>query len=160
ESWMALPTVVLPDGPRERAMKRRGSRAAAAAVALTIFLGAGAWQASASSVWAVVPTPNVGSDINELSASSALSSTDAWAVGSFEDSSLTTRTLIEHWNGSRWKIIASPNPDPVQNDLLGVAAVSASDVWAVGFSGQEKRVLVEHWNGTAWSVVATPGAGT
>src|SRR5438094_3509187 len=105
---MALLTVVLQDGPRERGMKRRGSHAAAAAVAVTILLGAGAWQAAASSVWAVVPTPNVGSDINELAASSALSSTDAWAVGFFRSSN-RYRTLTEHWDGTLWSILPSPN---------------------------------------------------
>src|SRR6266568_4644968 len=130
-------------------MKRWGSHVTAA-VAVSTFLGAGAPTAAAPP----------GSPSSTLNAVSGVSSNDVWAVGSFQDASLTTRTLIEHWNGSRWKIIASPNPDPARNDLLGVAALSASDVWAVGFSGQEERVLVEHWNGTAWSVVATPGAGT
>src|SRR2546429_9474978 len=115
---MALPTVVLPDGPRERVRKRRGPRAAAAAVALPIFLGAGAWQASASSVWAVVPTPNVGSDINELSASSALSSTDAWAVGFFRSSN-RYRTLTEHWDGTLWSILPSPNVGTAGSFLAG-----------------------------------------
>ena len=68
-----------------------------------------------------------------------------------ENGDINTTFDVRKENG-RWKIIASPNPDPLRNDLLGVAAVSAGDVWAVGFSGQEKRVLVEHWNGTAWSV--------
>jgi hypothetical protein len=32
-----------------------------------------------------------------------------------------------------WSIVASPNPSSSENTLLGVAAVSASDVWAVGY---------------------------
>jgi hypothetical protein len=37
-----------------------------------------------------------------------------------------------------------------------VAALSANDVWAVGyFSGQGYRTLVEHWNGSSWSVATS-----
>jgi hypothetical protein len=31
-----------------------------------------------------------------------------------------------------WAIVTSPNVDPGDDDLAGVAAVSSSDVWAVG----------------------------
>lgn len=66
-------------------------------------------------------------------------------------------TLIEQWDGSSWRIVASPG----SGYLNSVAAVSSRDVWAVGnaVSGQgvESQVttLVEHWNGTQWSVVPT-----
>src|SRR5215472_15370480 len=39
----------------------------------------------------------------------------------------------------------------------GVAATSASDVWAVGLSGA--RALILHFNGTAWRRVASPALG-
>src|SRR5690349_24609207 len=39
------------------------------------------------------------------------------------------------------------------SSLIGVAAVSANDIWAVG-GGQ--RTVIEHWDGTAWTIV--PGA--
>ncbi len=41
---------------------------------------------------------------------------------------------------------------PQRTIMLGVAAVSASDVWAVGAGGP----FTEHWNGTSWSLVSTP----
>ena len=39
-----------------------------------------------------------------------------------------------------------------------MAAVSASDVWAVGSygSGGTNRTLIEHWNGTAWTRAPSP----
>lgn len=42
--------------------------------------------------------------------------------------------------------------------LHSVAAVSARDAWAVGYSGRGNRtqVLVEHWNGSAWKRVPHP----
>ena len=39
--------------------------------------------------------------------------------------------------------------------LLGVAALSASDAWAVGSVPHPNGVMIEHWNGTAWTVQAT-----
>ncbi len=43
------------------------------------------------------------------------------------------QTLIEHWDGSSWSIVSSPNPAGV-NDLSAVTAVpGTSDAWAVGY---------------------------
>ena len=41
-------------------------------------------------------------------------------------------TLTEHWNGTAWSVVASPNAGTI-NSLQSVAAVSANDVWAVGY---------------------------
>ncbi|HEY1914640.1 MAG TPA: hypothetical protein VGH27_03600 [Streptosporangiaceae bacterium] len=38
-----------------------------------------------------------------------LSASNAWAVGDYSDGD-ASRTLIEHWNGSKWANIASPGP--------------------------------------------------
>jgi hypothetical protein len=50
----------------------------------------------------------------------------------------------------------SPRPASLttSGQLNGVAAVSASDVWAVGGTGN--GALIEHWNGTAWKQVPSP----
>ena len=39
--------------------------------------------------------------------------------------------------------------------------VSATDVWAVGFSetSEIEQTLTLHWDGTSWSVVSSPAAG-
>jgi hypothetical protein len=72
-----------------------------------------------------------------------------------------TRTLVEHWNGTAWSIVTSRNAT-TSNLLTGVAAVAANDVWAVGYtittdgSNQPDKTLIEHWNGTAWSLVTSP----
>ncbi len=50
--------------------------------------------------------------------------------------------------------MASPNRQGAENELLGVSARAAKDVWAVGYYGgnADHHTLIEHWNGTAWSV--------
>ena len=118
--------------------------------------------------WTIVKSPNPapGSD---LFAITALSATDIWAVGVYSHrlgTSLVSRTLIEHWNGTAWTVVQSQNPGSGFNYLTGIAALSADDIWAVGFSssGQTvqgmQEVLIEHWDGTSWKVVQGQSPGT
>jgi len=92
---------------------------------------------------------------------SAASSADVWAVG-YASQDATIRTLIEHWDGSGWAIVPSPNRPGVPNDLEDVVVVSPVDVWAVGHSGPapEWSTLVEHWDGSQWTIVPSPTMGT
>jgi hypothetical protein len=62
-----------------------------------------------------------------------------------------------HWNGTAWSVSqsVSVNDSTNQNALAGVAAISASTVWAVGdyFPAAENEpvyALLEHWNGSRW----------
>jgi hypothetical protein len=99
---------------------------------------------------------------------SASSPTDVWAVGrsctACYDLGETTRTLIEHWNGTGWGKVKSPSPSTTRNALVGVAAISSSDAWAVGdyckmnCEGDHlgDRTLLEHWDGTSWTKVKSP----
>jgi hypothetical protein len=57
---------------------------------------------------------------------------------------------------SAWNIVPSPNPATGYNVLLGVAAVSPGDVWAVGQASLPAVTLAEHWDGGNWSVVPGP----
>src|SRR2546421_2756535 len=111
--------------------------------------------------WSVVPSPNASTN-SGLSAVATVSATDAWAVGGSGSQMSTGQTLIEHWNGAHWQIVQSPNPSSRFNTLYGVTAVSATNVWAVGFDVNTSLVtqtLVEHWNGSIWSVVKSPSPG-
>jgi hypothetical protein len=58
---------------------------------------------------------------------------------------------------SGFVVVASPNVG-AEAELSSVAAVSPSDVWAVGAAAG--RNLVEHWTGSAWNKVAVPHPGT
>ncbi len=113
------------------------------------------------SSWSVVSSPNVGTGANVLNGVAVASANDVWAVGSYSNSSGALQTLVEHWNGTSWSVVSSPNMG-AGDYLFGVAVVSATDVWAVGDYGNGGgafQTLVEHWNGTAWSVVSSPNVG-
>src|SRR5436190_12166876 len=59
--------------------------------------------------------------------------------------------------------LRSPGAPHSQNNLNGVAAVSANDIWAVGYYGQASganQTLIEHWDGKSWSVIPSPKVGT
>jgi hypothetical protein len=114
-------------------------------------------------IWSVVrnPLPKFGGELNGVA---ALASNNVWAVGQMNSTSTAggfpiAIPLIEHWNGTMWSTVASPNPSPVLGaQLLAVTAVSSSNIFAVGTGD-----LVEHWDGVKWSIVASPafnGGGT
>jgi hypothetical protein len=54
-----------------------------------------------------------------------------------------------------------PNPSSTVNELRGVSALSATDVWAVGTYFDERtgidETLTVHWDGRRWSRVKSPG---
>jgi hypothetical protein len=80
-------------------------------------------------------------------------------VGQYEAPDSLQRTLIEHWNGSKWTQVSSPNSSQRFNALTAVAAVSTSDVWAVGFGinkSNKSEQLIEHWDGKNWTITPNP----
>ena len=109
--------------------------------------------------WSQVPAANPGSAFNDLEAVSAASATDIWAVGDQLGASLPFDTLTEHWHGSAWTTVASPNgttSDTGVNQLVGVAVISSKDAVAVGWAqskgGPFYHVLILKWNGTRWAI--------
>jgi hypothetical protein len=105
--------------------------------------------------WAVTPSPNVGRKENVLYGLAVLSGTDAWAVGHTTVLDRQSRTLIEHWDGARWRVVPSANMNARHSELFDAVAVSENDVWAVGGSdrGDNWEFLIEHWDGHRWSLV-------
>lgn len=104
-----------------------------------------------------------GSQHSFLNSITALSATDIWAVGSY-DNGITSPgfTLVEHWNGTRWSLVSAPNPGPNNNILGNVTRVPDTDhLWATGlqFNGFQVQSLIEYWNGTTWSLVPAPLVG-
>jgi hypothetical protein len=70
----------------------------------------------------------------------------------------STTALIEHWNGTSWKMVTTHAPSG-KNELFGIAALSASNIWAIGQSDQGSLTinsLLLHYNGSAWSSVVGP----
>jgi hypothetical protein len=91
---------------------------------------------------------------------------DVWAIGYYTDSMAVEQTLIEHWDGVRWSVVASPDvgtTGSAHNRLHGIAAVSANDIWAVGYfqpiATSQRSTLILHWDGSSWNVVPDTSLG-
>jgi hypothetical protein len=78
-----------------------------------------------------------------------------WAVGAAGPGG-ALQALVEEMTASGW--VSVPAATPADSLLESVSAVSADDIWAVGYySASGKAVpLLEHWDGTAWSQVTSP----
>lgn len=137
------------------------------------------------STWSAVAIPQPGTtvtapydidDVTYLSAISADSPDDVWAVGGyFSQGSSLFRPYALHFNGTTWSVATLPQvsgaTSATQYEFGSVVANSPTDVWAVGQSYQSEvsfptssnstsSTLIEHWNGTAWSVVSSPSPGS
>lgn len=132
------------------------------------------WPASALSAlnwngtsWVRVPVPHPGTLTNTLNGVAAVSASDVWAVGSFQNTR-TAKTLIVHWDGTSWARVPSHSlgaGSMYGSVLTGVSATSASDVWAVGYYSEANpsatfQNLILHWDGTSWTRVPSPEPGT
>ena len=111
--------------------------------------------------WSIVSSPNVsGAQHNLLSGVTCASANDCWAVGHKSGATRTFDPLIEHWNGTSWAIVNSPDSTSLQADRLSsVACAAANDCWAVGYSNNSDfgaPTLVQRWDGTSWSIVNSP----
>ncbi len=109
------------------------------------------------------PSPNAGHPAGgQLGDVVALATDDAWAVGSYGQGA-PSRTLIEHWDGTAWSVVPSPNKGPFPNSLSAIDAVAADDIWAVGTwftKAFVDRTLILHWDGVSWHRVQSPNAGS
>ena len=121
------------------------------------------------STWSIVPDPAPTSPYAELTGVSCISSADCVAVGTFDNATGGSNTLVESWDGATWSIVPSPNPTSVSgssgDSLAGVSCTSSVACVAVGADrtvlSHFVQPLIESWDGTAWSVVPSPeGSGT
>ncbi len=136
----------------------------------------------AGATWRQQVSPSPSPHLNVLVSVAAVSSSAAWAVGvrghtnPFEScqqggpqsigaspingpSVPGTDTLVEHYDGTRWRVQSSVNPGACEDFLFGVSAASSSDVWAAGVSSDDcatLETLVEHYDGTSWTRVSAP----
>ena len=93
--------------------------------------------------WTQVPSPGPAGSV--LSGVAAVSAGTAWRWAT----SAARQTLIEQWNGAKWARVSSPNPAG-GSSLIGVAATSATNAWAVGCTSNCAKTLILRWNGTTW----------
>jgi hypothetical protein len=134
----------------------------------------------------VLPSQDSGQNGDRFMGVTEVALNNVWAVGSIlwpPSSNMSIpaallpgiHTLIEHWDGHQWSIIPSPDGTSATdgvNELQSVSAISANDIWAVGYTGHAasqgavgplkdglrgtSSALVEHWNGHAWSIMPLP----
>jgi len=95
--------------------------------------------------------------VGDLRGVDALSSTNAWAVGTIYirptlANFKSLKPVIMHWDGSRWQRVAAPTRPNGQ--LMSIAGHSPDDLWAVGTWSASARSpdvpLIMHWNGRTW----------
>ena len=110
------------------------------------------------STWRVVPSPNISGTDNTLTSGVANTSTNVWVGGAFNCQTGSCQTLTERWNGTKWKIVPSPNVNTLSNPINAMASNGRNDIWAIGdyYTGSTFDTLAEHWNGTSWSIVSSP----
>jgi hypothetical protein len=156
-SWAVQPTPALPHGAQGRLFGVSCPRASTClAVGQSVDKGRALAERWNGTTWSVLKTVQGGrfSFGNDLSGVSCAARKNCTAVGFFTNSFGEFRTLIEHWDGTRWT--RQPSPDPNVNDFLfGVSCASATACSAVGRHGDGHRVaavLAVRWNGKKWSV--------
>ena len=119
-----------------------------------------AWNGSSWS--AQHPARPAGATRNLLTAVSCVSAKFCEAVGTHLDGSGNFVGLAEVWNGTSWKIQATPNPaQAVSGERAGLSGVSCTSTHfceAVGFSAAAPGAGAIRWNGTSWTAQAVPGA--
>ncbi|MDQ1511731.1 MAG: hypothetical protein QOG50_3575 [Actinomycetota bacterium] len=113
------------------------------------------------STWSIMSSPTpTGATFAGLNSLSCTSLTNCFAVGQSAGTGNGYRTLVEHWDGSAWSTITSPNVLSASNGLFSVACPSAANCFAVGFTQYNPsglvHSLIEHWDGSAWSIVTHP----
>src|SRR5262245_6007715 len=136
------------------------STSIAAAALLTISPVLAAGDAVCDGSWHTVPSDNPKHDYGDydsLVALDALSPTDAWAIGitsDFDHPPAGFKTLIEHWDGTRWSRVDCPNSKRTNWDQLAdIAVLSPTDAWAVGIENAGYyRDLILHWDGRSWTI--------
>ena len=149
------------------AAHKRWIRASLGALVAAVLLVASA-SAAAPPSWDLSSHPSASGRTQNFRAAVATGVNDVWAIGySFDvvGGAFEFRTLAQHWNGSTWTTVPTPDVEtaPAKDLIFDADAAGPDDIWAVGISATapgnpSSKPLVLHWNGTAWSIVPVPGA--
>jgi len=113
----------------------------AAGLLLSIALGAHAQELADQTAFKFLQVPDIGA-IGSLSADS---DHDIWATGVLESVAL-------HFDGKRLSRI----PMAAGSRISKVAALSPTNVWAVGQQTQASLSQIQHFDGRQWTVVPSP----
>lgn len=112
--------------------------------------------------WRRTPSPEAAQPyvVNFLNAVSCSAPAHCVAAGfAATPDAMESRTLIETFAGSTWRVTPSPDTGAAINQLFGLWCTSSTSCVAVGDSGTigSQRALVETLSGGAWKISPSPG---
>jgi hypothetical protein len=170
-AWVIQPTPN-PSGSKNNQLNGISCTASGACTSAGVQAGSAGFSVPLAEGWngavwrlRTVPSPT-GAKISELEGVSCASATACTATGFYDNTPQTNVTLAESWNGTAWKLRATPNPaGAIASNLQAVSCPSPSACVAVGDYFDRPlgpaSGLAETWNGTAWTlqhVPSPPGA--
>jgi hypothetical protein len=139
-------------------------------------------ESNASGSWRLQSSPDAPATLptrtpdDWLTGVSCLSVADCWAVGYVETPGtvepvltpgIPAQTLIEHYNGTSWSVVSSPNENSSENELNAITCPAAGTCWAVGVyftssvtGNSSYQTLVERYDGSGWSLASSPNASS
>ena len=113
--------------------------------------------------WVQVASPNPSGTRNMIRGISGTSSSDVWAVGSYEEVFSynpynVQNDLLLHWNGTGWQQFPALHLSTTLDDLWDVEAISPNNVWAAGTYNDFATTRAEllHYDGSSWTNHSLP----
>jgi hypothetical protein len=103
------------------------------------------------SAWSIANSANSTNEQNYLYGVTCTSSNNCWAVGYYaNDAGTNILTLTEHYDGTAWLLVNTPNPsNRFTSDLQAISCLDSSNCWAIGYSFDSNTLsqytLVEHY---------------
>ena len=126
---------------------------------LAVGLGPAAVASAAACQVKGSPQPVSPVSDSQLAGVAMITSCDAWGVGTQRVSG-DGSMLIEHFDGTAWKVVSAPAQVSSGGALASASAVSTSNVYAAGsiFVNAVPAPVIVHWNGTAWAQETLPSS--
>ncbi|HVV74926.1 MAG TPA: hypothetical protein VHC43_02745 [Mycobacteriales bacterium] len=95
----------------------------------------------------------------QLTSVSASAPDNVWVVGQrygvrLPANSVGSHTLAYRFDGHRWSIVPTPNPDYAANSLTAVMSISDTYTLVAGFAGEDGYTL--QWDGATWRQASLP----
>ncbi len=174
EKWDGATWRVVPGQPNDRSLA--SALVAVSCAKATSCLAVGTTRATVKSFtlpltqrwdgtrWKVLPSRAPGgAGGTYLNAVSCVTTTSCYAVGNYATGFSAGLSLVEHWNGSKWTIMESPNPKRATSTTLTGVSCVATTCWAVGSYttkpvGEPFFTVTEQLQRGKWALVGSPNA--
>jgi hypothetical protein len=168
EAWngttWSVQTTPNPSGATSSFLEAVSCTSTSACTAVGYYFSSGTYETLAEAwngtTWSLQTTATPSGAIDSvLNGVSCTSASACIATGYYENSTGTTNTLAEVWNGTTWTVQTTANPTgSTDSELYGVSCTSASACTSTGdyvTSGGATVTLAEVWNGTTWTIQTT-----